>query len=280
MNNSPIIYSKYISKYYKKNIWLKLEILNPTGSHKDRESFRMIKDAKKKGFRSIGCASTGNLALSLAFFSRINKIKCNIWLLKKNADINFIDLLKNLGAKINLSKSKNLKKLYDESNIIMKKRKIFNANPNNSLSKIRANTDIIHEIHKQAKEIDTFATCVNNGSHFLGINNGLKKKDKLIGVFSRSKLAKSINTFTLYEKDTQKIKYINKKNFVEASTKNIIKGLKLLQMEGITCEPSSASVIGSLDKKIFKKRKKICCIISGSAHKGLYEFQKIQKLLS
>ena len=147
MKNSPIIYSKYISKYYKKNIWLKLEILNPTGSHKDRESFWMIKDAKKKGFKSIGCASTGNLAISLAFFSKINKINCKIWLLKKKTNIATIALLKNLGAKIILSKSKNLKKLYDESNVIMKKRKIFNANPGNFSSKIKANTDIINEIH-------------------------------------------------------------------------------------------------------------------------------------
>ena len=48
MNNSPLIYAQKISNYFKKNIWLKLEILNPTGSHKDRESIKLINEAKKK----------------------------------------------------------------------------------------------------------------------------------------------------------------------------------------------------------------------------------------
>ena len=86
MINSPLIYAPKISSYYKKNIWLKLEILNPTGSHKDRESLKLIKEAKKKNFKSIGCASTGNLAISLSFFAKIYKIKSIIWLQKK--DIN------------------------------------------------------------------------------------------------------------------------------------------------------------------------------------------------
>ena len=70
MKNSLLVYASKISQIYKKDVWLKLEILNPTGSHKDRESVLLIKEAKKKNFKSIGCASTGNLAISLAFFSK------------------------------------------------------------------------------------------------------------------------------------------------------------------------------------------------------------------
>ena len=46
MNNN--IFSKVLSKYYKKKIYLKLENQNLTGSHKDRECIKLINLAKKK----------------------------------------------------------------------------------------------------------------------------------------------------------------------------------------------------------------------------------------
>ena len=48
MNNSPLIYADKISNHFKKNIGLKLEKLNPTGSQKDRKSIKLINEAKKK----------------------------------------------------------------------------------------------------------------------------------------------------------------------------------------------------------------------------------------
>ena len=47
MNNN-IFFSKILSKYYKKKIYLKLENQNLTGSHKDRECIKLINLAKKK----------------------------------------------------------------------------------------------------------------------------------------------------------------------------------------------------------------------------------------
>ena len=106
MNQSPLIHAKNISNYYKKNIWLKLEILNPTGSHKDRESLALLKEAKRKKIKHIGCASTGNLAISLSFFSKIYKIKSHIWLRKQDINLETVNLIKSLGAKLNVKKTK------------------------------------------------------------------------------------------------------------------------------------------------------------------------------
>ena len=270
MINSPLIYASKISQYYKKKIWLKLEILNPTGSHKDRESILLINEAKKNNFKSIGCASTGNLGISIAFYSKIYKLKSNIWL--RNQDINEdnLNLIKLLGGKVHIKKISNLNKLYDFSSELMKKKKIFNANPNNSKFKILANMQIVKEIYRINKKINTFITCVNNGSHILGLKKGLKKKHKIYGIFSKSKLATSINSFTKYEHQNL-IKYFDiNKDFIEAKNKDIINGYKLLLSEGLSCEPSSAAVIGSLSKL---KEKNLCCIITGSAHKNLKSYQ-------
>ncbi len=271
MKNSVLIYAPKISHFYKKNVWLKLEILNPTGSHKDRESVLLIKEAKKKNFKSIGCASTGNLAISLAFFSKIYQMKSNIWLREKDINIDNLKLIKSLGSKVFIKKISNLSKLYDLSSQLMKKRKIFNANPNSSNSKILANTEIIKEIYKANKKIDTFITCINNGSHILGLKKGLRKKHNLYGIFSKSKIATSINSFSRYEYENL-IKHFNmKKDFIEAKEKEIFNGYKLLASEGLFCEPASAAVVGSLNKF---NEKKICCIITGSVHKNLRSFQK------
>ena len=104
MKNSLLVYASKISQIYKKDVWLKLEILNPTGSHKDRESVLLIKEAKKKNFKSIGCASTGNLAISLAFFSKIYQMKSNIWLREKDINIDNLKLIKSLGSRVFIKK--------------------------------------------------------------------------------------------------------------------------------------------------------------------------------
>ena len=68
------------------------------------------------------------------------------------------------------------------------------------------------------------------------------------------------------------VKYLNIDRYlIEARDNNIKNGFKLLALEGISCEPSSAAVIGSLAKI---KKKNICCIITGT-HKNLNEFQNI-----
>ncbi len=275
MNFSPLIYAPKISKFYKKNIWLKLEILNPTGSHKDRESIFLIKEAKRKNFKSIGCASTGNLGISLAFFSKINRMKSNIWLNKKDINVDNLKLIKSLGSNVFIKKVSNLSKLYDLSSQLMKKKKIFDANPNHSKLKILANTEIVKEIYKINKKINTFVTCLNNGSHILGLKKGLKRKHNLYGIFSKSKFATSINSYTKYEYN-KLINYFNfKKDFIEAKDKEISKGYRLLNSEGLFCEPSSAAVIGSLSKI---KEQNICCIITGSAQKNLKSFQNFINL--
>lgn len=166
--NTSLYFAPYLSKLFKKKIWLKLEYENITGSHKDRESFLLIKKALSLKYKSVGCASTGNLAISLSFFSKIFKLKCHIWIRKNKIDKITLALLKRLGAKVFLLKKK-LNELYDYSNKKMLQNNIYNCNPRSSDTKIEANENIIKEVYKKNKKIDTFLTCVNNGSHILGI---------------------------------------------------------------------------------------------------------------
>ena len=49
-----------------KELWLKDETVEPTGSYKDRASYLVVAMAREKGYDKITCASTGNAASSLA----------------------------------------------------------------------------------------------------------------------------------------------------------------------------------------------------------------------
>jgi threonine synthase len=57
------------------NLYLKNEILTPTGCFKDRENSIVVSKAKELGFKVIACASTGSLAASLAAYSRRGKMR-------------------------------------------------------------------------------------------------------------------------------------------------------------------------------------------------------------
>jgi cysteine synthase len=264
---NKLFYTKKISNLLKKRVWLKFEYQNLTGSHKDREAQKLIEHALKNNFKKIGCASTGNLAISLSFYAKIFGLKCYVWL--NSRDNHTFNLIKYLGANIKIKKT-SLKNLYKQSDKFFKKNKIFSANPGNLKRKLDANKEITNEILSENKSIDCIVTCINNGSHFLGMKSTFNKID-FIGVFSKSKLAKSINPYSKVE--------INKRNInenlklIEAKDHDIIKGYELLIKEKIFAEGSACAVIGILKK--IKKYKNICCVISGSAHLNLPEVQKI-----
>ena len=274
--NTSLYIAPYLSKLFKKKIWLKLEYENITGSHKDRESFSMIREALSLKYKSVGCASTGNLAISLSFFSKIFRLKCHVWIRRGKINKITFSLLKLLGAKVYLVQ-KELNSLYDYSNKKMLQNNIYNCNPRNSDAKIKANEDIIKEVYKKNKKIDNFLACINNGSHILGIKKGLKKNHKLYGVYSYSKLATSINSFARYELQKLQNNFHMKNDFIEAKRKDIIKGMFFLKKEGIYAEPSSAAIVGSLNNNKLKKMKNICCIISGAGIKDLKTLQSITK---
>jgi len=260
-----LYFSKLISKYYNKKIFLKLEYQNLTGSHKDRECVKLIDLALKKNYKKIGCASTGNLAISLAFHSKLNNLKCYIWLNKKSY---LTGLLRELGAEVVIKKT-TLKDLYLKSDKYFKKNQILSVNPGSHEQKLDANKKITNEILSEKIDLQCVVSSVNNGSHILGLSKNSKKLN-FYGVYTKSKLAKSINSFSLTE--------INKRNkhepvnLISADDKDIIKGFKLLANEGLFLDGSSSAIIGSLHKI---KYKNICCVLSGSALNNLAEVQKI-----
>lgn len=71
IGNTPVLRLNRIASSNAASIYLKLEYMNPGGSHKDRIAYYMLKDAIESGrLREGGCiveVSSGNTALSLAW---------------------------------------------------------------------------------------------------------------------------------------------------------------------------------------------------------------------
>ena len=276
MTLTRLVYAKKISKKLKRKVWLKMESENFSGSHKDRESKEIIKFALANKMKSVGCASTGNLAVSLAYFAKVNNLNCYVWLAKK--DINFLNLhlLKSLGAKIKIINI-SLEKLYTISENFMKKNRIVSANQGSNDIKIKANSNIIKEIYSTTNKIKNFITCVNNGSHFLGLYRELKKGHNIFGITSSSKFASSINPKTKFEKNFYDKNTTQFTEMIDTDERDILNGYHILKLENIFAEPSSLATVGALQKKELKGINNICCVITGSANRHLTSIKDLLK---
>ncbi len=62
------------------NLFLKLELQNPTKSFKDRGSVVEVSKAKEYGYKELVVASTGNMAYSLAYYAKTIGIKATVFI--------------------------------------------------------------------------------------------------------------------------------------------------------------------------------------------------------
>jgi threonine synthase len=72
--------TKLISSSDDERLFLKLEIENPTRSFKDRGSIVEIAKAKEYGYETIVCASTGNMAYSLAYYAKLEDMRARVFI--------------------------------------------------------------------------------------------------------------------------------------------------------------------------------------------------------
>jgi threonine synthase len=82
-----------------KKLYLKLETENPTRSFKDRGSSVEITKAKEAGYKSVCCASTGNMAISISHYAKMDGLDCTIFI-SRGANPRKLALIRKNGAKI------------------------------------------------------------------------------------------------------------------------------------------------------------------------------------
>ena len=82
-----------------RNIWVKDETRNPTGTFKDRGASLAVTRLSQLRVRKLVLASEGNAGCSFALYSQMARIRCCVYL-PSDANIAKIELSRKLGAKV------------------------------------------------------------------------------------------------------------------------------------------------------------------------------------
>lgn len=103
IGNTPVVRLRRVVGEGSADVYVKLEYLNPTGSHKDRIAYYMIRDAEERGLIRPGDviveASSGNTAISVAWIGGLRGYRVKIFVEEGISEAK-LSLIRALGAEI------------------------------------------------------------------------------------------------------------------------------------------------------------------------------------
>ena len=103
IGNTPIVRLNHVTEGLESEIYVKLELLNPAGSMKDRVGFNIIRDAEERGMLQPGGtiveATSGNTGAGLAMVAATRGYKC-IFVMPDKMAREKVDTLRAYGAKV------------------------------------------------------------------------------------------------------------------------------------------------------------------------------------
>jgi len=203
MANTPLIKLE--------NIYLKREDLNITGSAKDRAVIFQIENLKKQGFDKATISSTGNAAISAAYFCNLHQINLTVFISPK-VNQNKLELIKKNNCQIIISD-----KPISDSIKFSKKNKAYLLRQSTDPVALIGYQEIGKELMTQLPKISSIFVPVGSGSTLLGISKALNPSVKIFAV-------KPENTILT---DALTVKYQPLKNKVISAVKNS-KGSELI----------------------------------------------------
>lgn len=269
IGNTPCVRLTNVSRYFGYEVYGKIETVNPTGSHKDRESLEVLRDALVKGYRDVGCASTGNAAISLAALSRMCGMRCHVYV-SRMIWHEKLSLIRSFRPIIHIVAG-DYGRAVRESNKEMGKLGIYIANPGVCHAKIIGDSQIGREISQAVKP--DFVVCpTNNGTHIIGVWKGLREhgcRPEVIAATAKStRIADSIRGFHKSEgSGLDQMIGASHTSFVDVADHEIRTALGLLLKDGVIAEPAGAAGIAALHHVKASERSIVCCTITGTGLK-------------
>jgi len=179
-------------------IYVKLEYLNPTGSHKDRIALYMIRDAEAKGLIKPGDviveSSSGNTAISVAWAASLLGYKAKIFVEEGTSPVK-LKLIRSLGADL-IEMPTNLPN-HPENYVVAAEKYseehgYFYLNQYSNEANVRAHYETTGpEIYEQLSgNIDAFVMGIGTGGTVAGVGRFLREKlgerVKIVGVVPRN----------------------------------------------------------------------------------------------
>jgi threonine synthase len=168
-----------------RQIYLKFEGGNPTGTQKDRIAFAQVLDAMRRGFDSITMATCGNYGAAMAFAASLSSLKCIIYI-PESYHTKRAKEMTDYGAEI-IRVSGDYEAAVQVSRERAQKDELYDANPGgaNTAIQLRAYGQIAYEIYDELRDAPaSVAIPVSNGTTLAGIYKGF------LSLYRRGKISR------------------------------------------------------------------------------------------
>ena len=157
----------------KRQLYLKFEGGNTTGTQKDRIAFAQSMDALRRGFDTITTASCGNYGVALALAARCANIRCKVYV-PESYKSRRVTEMESLGAEV-VRVSGDYEHSVDVSSEAATEKEMYDANPGglNTTLQLKAYGQIAYEIYDDLRDAPAaVAVPVSNGTTLAGVYRG------------------------------------------------------------------------------------------------------------
>ena len=165
-----------------RQVYIKFEGDNPTGTQKDRIAFAQVYDALRRTYETIALATCGNYGVAVALAAQLAGLKCLIYI-PESYHTERIKEMEELGATI-MRLPGSYEEVVSKSSELAAQNEWYDANPGgaNTPLQIAAYAQIAYEIYDVLRDAPKYcAVPVSNGTLLAGIHRGfvnLYKKGK------------------------------------------------------------------------------------------------------
>lgn len=270
-----------------KDLWIKFDGMNPTGSFKDRGMTVGITKAKELGMRVVTCASTGNTSASLAAYAGLAGLKCVVLIPEGKVALGKLAQAMMHGAKV-VSVKGNFDQALD---MVMKASESLGMYVLNSVNpfRIEGQKTAAYEVCDQLGGFapDSLYIPVGNGGNSAAYWKGFKEYEELGLVASRPRVvgvqaAGSAPVASMFSSGSSELEPVTKPETVAtairignpANWKKTVRALKdsggtcftvtdeeilraqrlMAELEGVFAEPAGAAAVAGLAKDVASGR--------------------------
>ncbi len=168
-----------------RQLYLKFEGSNPTGTQKDRIAFAQAMDALRRGFESITVATCGNYGAAISLASELAGLECLVYIPETFHSKRLNEIVSH-GAKI-IRTPGDYEAAVDRSREHAQRHEVYDANPGglNEALQMQAYGQIAYEIYDELRDAPAaVAVPVSNGTTLAGIYRGF------LSLFRRGKCSR------------------------------------------------------------------------------------------
>jgi len=162
-------------EYGFRQLYLKFEGSNPSGTQKDRIAFAQVQDAFRQGYDKIVFATCGNYGVALSFAASLAGIRCRIYIPLNYHTQRDVEMEK-WGAEI-VRQGRDYEEAVFLSSLEAREKELYDANPGavNTDIQLKAYGEIAFEIYDELRDAPAaVAVPVSNGTTLAGIYKGFQ----------------------------------------------------------------------------------------------------------